>query len=150
MITSKQCPVCGTAVETYKNPIPAADVVVVRAGRILLIERRNPPPGWAIPGGFIEYGESAEDAAVRELFEETGLRATELELLGVYSKPLRDPRFHTLTVVYLAQATGDPVAGDDAASATWFPLDKLPTPLAFDHDLVIADAIRRLSKGLPA
>lgn len=141
MVTNRPCPNCGTTIETYKNPLPAADVAVIRDGRILLIERRNPPYGWAVPGGFIEYGESAEDAASRELHEETGLRSDRLEILGVYSNPARDPRFHTLTVVYIARASGEAVAGDDAKNAEWFKLDSPPALLAFDHDQVIKDVV---------
>jgi ADP-ribose pyrophosphatase YjhB (NUDIX family) len=136
------CPACGAPVHTYRNPFPTTDVVVFRAGRVLLIRRRNPPQGWALPGGFVDYGESAEAAASRELKEETGLEALTLRLLGVYSAPGRDPRFHTLTVVYVAEAQGELAAGDDAAEAAWFPLDALPDVIAFDHRQIIADAAR--------
>lgn len=144
MTSTRTCPSCGTQIETYKNPFPAADVLVIRGDKVLLIERRNPPHGWAIPGGFIEYGEDAESAARRELNEETGLEASSLELLGVYSNPSRDPRFHTITVVYLGEAAGEPRAADDALSARWFALNELPAPLAFDHAQVIADAVNHL------
>jgi len=116
--------------------------VVIRDEKVLLIKRRNPPPGWALPGGFIDYGESAEAAAARELGEETGLHANKLRLLGVYSEPGRDPRFHTLTVAYLAEAEGDLMPGDDASEAKWFPVDRLPEPIAFDHRQIITDALK--------
>jgi len=145
MIVNKTCPNCGTIVETYRNPYPTTDIVVIRENRILLIRRGIPPEGWALPGGFIDYGESAESAAARELLEETGLSAHSLRLLGVYSEPGRDPRFHTLTVVYLAQAEGVEKAGDDAADARWFSLDDLPADIAFDHRKVIGDAVSALS-----
>jgi 8-oxo-dGTP diphosphatase len=121
------------------GPSPTADVIIeLDDRRIVLIERRFPPPGWAIPGGFIDVGETAEEAAVREAREETGLDVTLLELLGVYSDPARDPRRHTLTVVYIGRAQGEPHAGDDAAAARAFSEAELPTPIAFDHGAVLA------------
>ncbi|MDD5087686.1 MAG: NUDIX hydrolase [bacterium] len=144
MILEKTCPRCGAVVEIYRNPFPTTDIIVVRAGRVLLIRRAAPPEGWALPGGFIDYGESAETAARRELEEETSLHARSLSLLGVYSEPGRDPRFHTLTVVYVAEADGEPQAGDDAADARWFSLDQLPREIAFDHRRIIEDAARRI------
>jgi ADP-ribose pyrophosphatase YjhB (NUDIX family) len=136
-----KCPRCGSDVETYRNPFPTVDIVVIRDRKILLIERKNPPKGWALPGGFIDYGETAESAAVRELKEETGLTASRIDLLGVYSDPNRDPRFHTLSVVYLAQVEGVIQAGDDAMCAEWFAFDQLPAQIAFDHRRIISDAI---------
>lgn len=134
------CPKCGAVVATYRNPFPTVDVVLIRDGRVLLIHRKNPPEGWALPGGFVDYGESAETAAARELLEETGLKATSLKLLGVYSDPHRDPRFHTFGAVYLGTATGEVKAGDDAADARWWPVDQLPEAVAFDHRKIIGDA----------
>lgn len=133
MIEKTTCPSCGHVTERYKNPYPTADVIVDISGKVVLIRRRNPPAGWAIPGGFIDYGESAEHAAIREIKEETGLTVSDLILFGVYSDPGRDPRFHTLTVVYTATATGEPVGGDDAAEARLFGPDELPDNMAFDH-----------------
>ncbi len=144
-VFQQTCPTCGTVVHTYKNPFPTVDLVLIRDKRVLLIERKNEPLGWALPGGFVDYGESAEAAAARELAEETGLHCTALDLLGVYSAPGRDPRFHTLTVVYLAQAEGQLTAGDDAADVRWFPLSALPNQIAFDHRQIIAAASRRLA-----
>ncbi|MCL4305902.1 NUDIX hydrolase [bacterium] len=141
MELTSYCPQCGHQISTYKNPFPTADVVVVREGKVLLILRKNPPEGWALPGGFIDYGESAEDAAARELSEETGLSAESLCLVGVYSKPGRDPRFHTLTVVFRAEVAGVISAGDDAQEARWFDLSSLPEQIAFDHREIIADAL---------
>jgi len=135
------CPNCQSKVIGYKNPFPAADIAAIRDGKVLLILRKNPPEGWALPGGFIDYGESAEAAAVRELREETGMEASSLRLVGVYSKPGRDARFHTLSVVYRAEASGDLTAGDDACDAQWFPVDNLPEQVAFDHRQVIQDAL---------
>jgi 8-oxo-dGTP diphosphatase len=140
MVLEQKCPSCGAVVETYRNPFPTVDAVVIRGEKVLLVERKNPPAGWAIPGGFVDYGESAEAAAARELKEETGLVATSLRLLGVYSEPGRDPRFHTLSVVYIGEADGEPVAGDDAARAQWFARGALPDLIAFDHRAIIERA----------
>ncbi len=142
-VFSKTCPTCGTVIETYKNPFPTVDVVLIRNGEVLLIERTNEPKGWALPGGFVDYGESVETAAARGLAEETGLKVQSLELLGVYSQPGRDPRFYTLSVVYLGRADGELAAGSDAEAAHWFPLNALPEQMAFDHRQIIADAARR-------
>ena len=133
------CPKCGYTVERYKNPLPTADVIVEIDGRIVLVERKNPPHGWALPGGFVNYGESAEDTAIREIREETGLEITGLKQFHCYSDPARDPRFHTLTVVFTAKSTGIPVAGDDAAGVGLFDRDNLPLPLAFDHESILND-----------
>jgi len=141
MIEKVECPVCGHITERYKNPYPTADVIVEIDGKIVLIQRRNPPYGWAIPGGFIDYGENAEDAARREIREETGLDVIGLELFGVYSDPDRDPRFHTLTVVFTAQAEGHPKAGDDAGEVRLFDPADLPSTLAFDHGKILRDYI---------
>lgn len=142
MIHVIKCDKCGNEVTTYRNPFPTVDAAVIRDGKILLIERKNPPAGWALPGGFVDYGESAETAAARELLEETGLTATGLRLFGVYSEPGRDPRFHTLSVVYLAEAEGEARAGDDAGRAGWFRFDELPERIAFDHRQII-ESIRK-------
>ena len=125
------------------TPLLAADAIIEladRAGRpIVLIERRNPPWGWAIPGGFVDVGERVEEAAIREAREETDLKVTLLALLGIYSDPARDPRGRTVTAVYVAEARGEPKAMDDARALRIFPASALPTPLAFDHSTVLAD-----------
>jgi 8-oxo-dGTP diphosphatase len=135
-----KCPHCGGDIETFRNPYPTADILFHRPGEVLLIRRKNPPEGWALPGGFVDYGESAEDAAAREAREETGLSVRNLQQFHVYSRPGRDPRFHTLTVVFTAEPEGKLRAGDDAAEAQWFHLDNLPTPIAFDHADIIEEA----------
>lgn len=124
---------------TPRNPYPTVDVVVELAGGVVLIERRNEPRGWALPGGFIDYGEETAAAARREVKEETGLECELTELLGVYGDPSRDPRQHNLSVVYVGRARGTPVGGDDAARAAVFELDALPQPLCFDHARILAD-----------
>ncbi len=129
-----------TPPKTPRNPFPTVDVVVERGdGRILLVRRSNPPIGWALPGGFIDYGESAEAAARREVEEECGVGVLLTDLLGVYSRPDRDPRHHTLTVVYVGRSR-DPVRpGDDAADVQEFSLDSLPEDLVFDHAQIVRD-----------
>ena len=120
-------------------PLPTVDVVIEIDGGIVLIERRNPPHGWALPGGFVDYGESVEDAARREMREETTLDVTLTALLGVYSDPTRDARGHTISTVFVGRATGTPKADDDAANVGVFGENDLPTPLAFDHGRIVAD-----------
>jgi len=130
---------------TYKNPKPTVDGIIFKESQILLIQRKNPPfkGCWALPGGFIEYGEACEQAVKREIYEETGYVTSIASLLGVYSDPERDPRGHTISVVYLLTIeSGELNAGDDAASAKFFKLDQLPE-LAFDHADIIADAQKK-------
>src|SRR4051812_836038 len=123
-----------------KTPHATTDVIIETPGGIVLVRRRNPPPGWALPGGFVDYGESVPAAARREAKEETGLDVELLELLGVYSDPKRDPRgLSTISTVFIGRADGVPMGGDDAAEAKVFPLDALPRDIAFDHPLIIAD-----------
>ncbi|HSO20932.1 MAG TPA: NUDIX hydrolase [Desulfosarcina sp.] len=126
----------------YRNPLPTVDIIIETGGGVVLIERRNPPHGWAIPGGFVDYGESVEACAVREAYEETGLSVRLTDLLYVYSRPDRDPRHHTLTTVFIAAAEGTPVAADDARAAAVFDQASLPRPLAFDHAGILADYFR--------
>ena len=123
----------------YRNPVPTVDIIIEVEGGIVLIKRRNPPHGWAIPGGFVDYGETVEAAAVREAREETGLDVRLTRLLGVYSDPARDPRLHTISTVFVAAASGTPVAGDDAADAGVFNQDTLPEQIAFDHRAILED-----------
>lgn len=126
--------------DTPRNPAPTVDIIIeLDSGGIVLIKRKNPPPGWAIPGGFIDYGESAEDAALREAQEETTLKVQLVELLHVYSDPQRDPRHHTISTVFIAKASGIPYGADDAAEAQVFTEGNLPTPFAFDHAQILRD-----------
>jgi ADP-ribose pyrophosphatase YjhB (NUDIX family) len=139
MIAGVSCPECGHLVYRYRNPIPTVDIIIEVGTGVVLIKRRNPPHGWAIPGGFIDYGESAEEAAVREAAEETSLDVTELRQFRVYSAPNRDPRHHTLTVVFTARTEGVPRAADDAAEIGVFDRESLPSPIAFDHADILHD-----------
>jgi 8-oxo-dGTP diphosphatase len=141
------CPACGEQVKSYCNPLPAVDIVIETAGGIVLIERKNEPKGWAIPGGFVDYGETLEQAAVREAKEETSLSVTCLRLLGCYSDPERDPRRHIISTVFVAQGEGTPHAGDDATSLEIFPLSALPEPLCFDHRKILEDYQRQKYTG---
>ena len=128
---------------TYRNPTPTVDIIIELIDRpqrpIVLIERQNPPYGWALPGGFVDYGESVETAARREATEETNLQVELIEQFQVYSDPNRDPRQHTLSVVFLASAVGEPQAQDDAKTVKLFELWELPSNLCFDHGQILRD-----------
>ncbi len=140
-----ECPKCGTKIRLYANPVPTVDIIIEldRSGKIVLIKRRNPPYGLAIPGGFVDYGERLEDAAVREAKEETGLDVSLKYLLGVYSDPKRDPRQHTISTVFVASASGSPRAGDDAKEVVVVKPDEIAEPLCFDHSQIIADYLKK-------
>lgn len=148
------CPHCGKPVFAYRNPFPTVDILIEmplppgqgtpcqRTG-VVLIRRKNPPYGWAIPGGFVDYGETLEAAAVREALEETSLKVEIQALLGAYSDPERDPRHHTISVVFIARGRGSPRASDDAAAIGVFDRTSLPVPLAFDHEKILKDYFQR-------
>ncbi|KAF0219025.1 MAG: 7 8-dihydro-8-oxoguanine [Geobacteraceae bacterium] len=142
------CPKCGGNVKSYRNPIPTVDIIIEIAGGIILIERKNTPLGWALPGGFVDYGETLEQAAVREAREETSLAIFNLRLLGCYSDPGRDPRQHNISTVFVAEGDGTPKAGDDAANLSVFPPTGLPETLCFDHGKILEDYKQLKSKGL--
>ncbi|KGF73828.1 NUDIX hydrolase [Neosynechococcus sphagnicola sy1] len=137
---------------SYRNPIPTVDILIELLDRphrpIVLIERLHPPHGWAIPGGFVDYGESVAAAACREAQEETGLGVELIDLLAVYSDPSRDSRQHTISTVFIAAAAGDPQAGDDAKALGIFESWQLPSQLCFDHDQILRDYWRYRHYGL--
>ncbi|MDO8785015.1 MAG: NUDIX hydrolase [Syntrophales bacterium] len=136
----RRCPHCGGEIECYRNPFPTVDIIIKLDDKgIVLIRRKNHPRGWAIPGGFVDYGESLEDAAIRESKEETCLDVVLSKQLQSYSRPDRDPRHHTISTVFIAMASGTPVAADDAAEIGIFTKENLPTPLMFDHEQILAD-----------
>jgi 8-oxo-dGTP diphosphatase len=128
-------------------PPIVADVIAEIGGRIVLIDRKNIPFGWALPGGFVEFGETVEQAAIREAKEETSLDVELRALLGIYSRPERDPRGQTISVVYIGRGVGTPNAQDDAKGIALFPPDEPPVPLAFDHAAILADYLRFLREG---
>jgi 8-oxo-dGTP diphosphatase len=136
----------------HRNPSPTVDIIIELVDRphrpIVLIERKNPPHGWAIPGGFVDYGESMETAARREAQEETGLAVELVEQFQMYSQPDRDPRQHTVSLVFIATATGEPQAADDAKHLDVFELWRIPQSLCFDHDQVLRDYRRYRDYGL--
>lgn len=142
-MTKRACPRCGLEMDSYQNPLPTVDIIIELDGKgIILIMRKNNPRGWAIPGGFVDYGESLEAAAIREAREETGLDVTLMRQLHTYSKPDRDPRHHTITTVFSATASGTPLAADDAVEIGIFTDSDLPSPLMFDHAEILADYYR--------
>lgn len=128
----------------FKNPTPTVDIIIELEDKgIILIKRKNPPYGWAIPGGFVDYGESLEDAAKREAKEETSLNVELIKQFHTYSDPKRDDRFHTISTVYIAKAKGEPKAADDAAEFGVFKEDNLPEPIVFDHKEILKDYFKK-------
>ena len=143
MLAEENCPHCGHRITRHRHPVPAVDIIIEYQDRgLVLIRRRRPPPGWALPGGFVEYGESLEAAAVREAREETGLEVELLGQLHTYSDPGRDPRQHVITTVFVARGRGAPQAADDAGDLRVFSPRSLPRDLAFDHARILADYLR--------
>ena len=131
---------------SYKNPKVTADGAVLKEDKILLIKRKNDPfkGKWALPGGFVEYGEKVEDAVIREVYEETGLKTSINKIFGVYSDPNRDPRGHTITIVYLLDINGGELkSNDDASDAKFFNVKELPE-LSFDHNIILKDILRSI------
>jgi ADP-ribose pyrophosphatase YjhB (NUDIX family) len=123
----------------HRNPVPTVDIIIRYGNGIILIKRRNPPEGWAFPGGFVDYGETLEDAAIREAREETGLSVRLIRQFHTYSDPRRDPRQHTISTVFIAEASGRAEAGDDAGELGVFDAGNLPESMAFDHKQILND-----------
>ena len=141
-----RCSKCQNEIEIYHNPIPTVDIIIeIESKGIVLIKRKNPPYGWAIPGGFVDYGESLEEAAQREAKEETDLDVKSLRQFHTYSDPKRDPRHHSISTVYIAKGLGLPEAKDDAVEIGIFDESNLPDEIAFDHRLILADYFRSIS-----
>jgi len=139
-----QCPKCQNEIEIYQNPIPTVDIIIeCGTEEIVLIKRKNPPFGWAIPGGFVDYGESLEEAAVREAKEETNLTIELIRQFHTYSDPDRDPRHHTISTAYIAKGEGIPEAKDDALEIGVFTRSNLPEQIAFDHRTILEDYFRK-------
>jgi ADP-ribose pyrophosphatase YjhB (NUDIX family) len=140
-----QCPRCQYEIEIYRNPIPTVDIIIeIESKRIILIRRKNPPYGWAIPGGFVDYGESLEEAALREAKEETSLEVERLRQFHTYSDPQRDPRHHSISTVYVAKGRGKPCAKDDAIEIGIFTESSLPDEIAFDHRAILSDYFKSI------
>ena len=140
-----RCSKCGNEIEVYQNPIPTVDIIIEMEPKgIVLIKRKNPPYGWAIPGGFVDYGESLEKAAIREAKEETNLRVEIIKQFHTYSDPKRDPRHHSISTVYIAKAKGIPKAKDDALEIGIFNESNLPDEIAFDHRSILSDYFKRV------
>jgi ADP-ribose pyrophosphatase YjhB (NUDIX family) len=135
-----RCPSCKNEIEAYQNPIPTVDIIIeIESKGIVLIKRKNPPYGWAIPGGFVDYGESLEEAAFREAKEETNLDVELVRQFHTYSNPKRDPRHHSISTVYVAKSKGIPQAKDDAIEIGIFTESNLPDEIAFDHRSILQD-----------
>jgi ADP-ribose pyrophosphatase YjhB (NUDIX family) len=139
------CPKCQNEIEVYQNPIPTVDIIIeIESKGIILIKRKNPPYGWAIPGGFVDYGESLEKAAVREAKEETNLDVKLIKQFHTYSDPKRDRRHHSISTVYIAKGKGIPKAKDDALEIGIFNESTLPEEIAFDHRAILKDYLKRV------
>lgn len=132
---------------SIKTPLLTVDIIIRYGKGIVLIERKNPPYGWALPGGFVEIGESLENAAIREAQEETSLDVKIVEQFHAYSDPGRDPRFHTVTIVFIADGKGILKGRDDARRAEIFLQEALPSQIAFDHGLILADYFKYMHSG---
>ena len=130
-----------------KTPLLTVDIIIHYKGGIVLVERKNPPYGWALPGGFVDIGESLEKAAIREAKEETSLDIMSIEQFYAYSKPDRDPRFHTVSVVFAGTGKGELKGQDDAKRADVFTENALPKLLAFDHKDIVNDYFRYMNTG---
>ncbi len=138
------CPGCGEKVRDFRNPVPTVDIIIEveskKEKKIVLIKRKNTPVGWAIPGGYVDYGESLEESAVREAKEETSLDVELVRQFHSYSDPSRDERQHNISTVFIARARGGELKADsDAGEAELFDKDSLPEEIVFDHGQILED-----------
>ena len=140
----KTCPHCGQEFEEWLNPFPTVDIIIEIEGGVILIKRKNPPLGWALPGGFVDVGETVETAAIREAKEETSLDVTLKGQFHTYSDPSRDPRHHSISTVFVAEARGVPKAADDATDIGIFTSATLPEPIVFDHSQILQDYFKKI------
>ncbi len=140
-----QCPKCQNEIEVFRNPIPTVDIIIeIESKGIVLIKRKNPPYGWAIPGGFVDYGARLEEAALREAEEATNLDVELVRQLHTYSDPKRDQRHHSISTVYIAKGKGIPQAKDDALETGIFNESNLPDEIAFDHRSILKDYFKSI------
>ncbi|MFH1623898.1 MAG: NUDIX hydrolase [Pseudomonadota bacterium] len=142
-ITMK-CPHCNKAIEIRKTPFLTVDVIIELADGIVLVKRKYPPIAWALPGGYVDYGETLEEAAIREAKEETSLDVVLKKQLHTYSDPRRDLRSHNVTTVFIGEAKGRPKAADDAKAVDIFTRETLPSDLAFDHAQILEDYFKQV------
>ena len=140
-----KCPYCKKGIEVPMSPLLTVDIIIELEKGIVLIKRKYPPIAWALPGGYVDYGESLEDAAIREAKEETSLDVVLKKQLHTYSDPRRDLRSHNVTTVYIAMAKGKPKANDDAKEVGVFTKETLPEDLAFDHAQILQDYFQLLT-----
>lgn len=139
------CQKCGKIY--YQNPLPTVDIIIEKEGGIVLIRRKNPPYGWALPGGFVDYGESLEEAAIREAKEEMNLDIRALKQFHAYSNPKRDPRGHTISTVFIGKGEGELKASDDANEVKVFKREEIPSELAFDHKKILEEYFKVSQKN---
>ena len=149
MLKQINCPKCGTVVKTFKNPVPTADIIIRLEGKLVLIERGEPPYGLAIPGGYVDYGESLETAAKREAKEETGLEVNNLRQFRAYSDPHRDARQHNISVVFHGDGIGTPKAGSDAKKIVLVSPEEIPDlTFCFDHKQILTEYLDTIHRDI--
>ena len=144
---TEYCPRCGAGIRTWQRPGVSVDMLITHRGKLVLVYRKNRPVAWALPGGYVDYGESVEHAARREALEETSLELVDAEQFHTYSDPGRDDRQHSITTVFVARGEGELKAGDDAERVALFDPAEVPHPLAFDHSRIVRDYAAFLDTG---
>ncbi len=141
-----KCPHCNVSLDEHRNPVPTVDIIIELNGGVVLVKRKYEPKGWALPGGFVDYGESFEKAAIREAYEETGLNVLLTRQLHTYSDPNRDQRMHTASTVFIGTSSGKPKAGDDAGEVKVFAKENIPA-MAFDHNIILDDYFKSIGES---